>query len=512
MSDERNNNNRRSSKNPDLARKRNTAKMRGRRRKKKRKIAMLRRVGIIALVIIAIVLGVFGTQAIIKYSKAKKLENQAKQEQLLKEEQQKATTQKETMVLVEQLVASYDYDGAIQLLNDKMDIDVTNEFPQMISEYETIKSNLVEADIEKIPHIFFNTLIADQEITWNLAGTEEYKVGDYNQGMTTIEEFKKIIQQMYDNGYVLVRMKDMIEEIVDEEGNTSFAKGKIMLPEGKKPFVMSQDDVSYRLDMQGDGFATKLVLDADGRLANEYQNADGTTLIGSYDLVPVLNDFLDEHPDFSYKGAKAVLAFTGYNGILGYRTDPELAKTEAEGNPYAAKYGVFNVEEEIANVKPIVEALRKEGWEFASNSYGKISYGEDFEKMKADADKWQERVASIIGPTKILLYPLGKDIGGWQPYSSDNEKYEYLKGQGFKFYCNVDSNPYWVQITSENVRQGRMNLDGYRMYQDLHNGADKLTQLFDVQSVFDETRPNAGLNGRPDGEPEQESTESNDAE
>ena len=35
---------------------------------------------------------------------------------------------------------------------------------------------------------------------------------------------------------------------------------------------------------------------------------------------PLLQDFIDEHPDFSYKGAKAVIAFTGYNGILGYRT------------------------------------------------------------------------------------------------------------------------------------------------------------------------------------------------
>ena len=33
---------------------------------------------------------------------------------------------------------------------------------------------------------------------------------------------------------------------------------------------------------------------------------DGTVSAGSYDLVPILNDFIDEHPDFSYKGAKAI--------------------------------------------------------------------------------------------------------------------------------------------------------------------------------------------------------------
>lgn len=47
---------------------------------------------------------------------------------------------------------------------------------------------------------------------------------------------------------------------------------------------------------------------------------DGTVTTGDYDLVPILEKFCEQHPDFSYKGARAVLAFTGYEGILGYRT------------------------------------------------------------------------------------------------------------------------------------------------------------------------------------------------
>ena len=37
-------------------------------------------------------------------------------------------------------------------------------------------------------------------------------------------------------------------------------KKQIMLPEGKKPFVMSQDDVNYYVYMEGHGFADKMVL------------------------------------------------------------------------------------------------------------------------------------------------------------------------------------------------------------------------------------------------------------
>src|SRR5699024_2549984 len=172
-------------------------------------------------------------------------------------------------------------------------------------------------------HVFFHILVADPSITWNLSGEDEYKIADYNQVMTTIDEFKGILQQMYDRGYVLVRLHALVEETKNEEGETVFTEGKIMLPEGKKLFVMSQDDVCYYFYMIGDGYTSKMVVGEDGRPTTEYINSDSSTVTGPYDLVPVLNEFIDEHPDFSYKGAKAVLAFTGYNGVLGYRTDPD---------------------------------------------------------------------------------------------------------------------------------------------------------------------------------------------
>ena len=78
-----------------------------------------------------------------------------------------------------------------------------------------------------------------------------------------------------------------------------------MLPPGKQPFVMSQDDVCYYEYMEKDGFATKMIIGEDGRPTNEMKLDDGSVLVGSYDLVPLLQDFIDEHPDFSYKGAKA---------------------------------------------------------------------------------------------------------------------------------------------------------------------------------------------------------------
>ena len=111
---------------------------------------------------------------------------------------------------------------------------------------------------------------------------------------------------MYDKGYVLVSPHDMAT--VNDDGTMS--RGKIMVPEGKIPFVLSQDDVSYYHYMDGDGCASKLVLDENGEVKNEYVEADGSVSVGDYDLVPLLDTFIKEHPDFSYHGRKGILAMT----------------------------------------------------------------------------------------------------------------------------------------------------------------------------------------------------------
>ena len=68
-----------------------------------------------------------------------------------------------------------------------------------------------------------------------------------------------------------------------------------------------------------------LVLDENGALTCERQASDGSTVTGAFDVVPCVEAFIQEHPDFSNNGARGILGLTGYNGILGYRTDDALA-------------------------------------------------------------------------------------------------------------------------------------------------------------------------------------------
>ncbi len=218
------------------------------------------------------------------------------------------------------LAMGYDYDGAIEKIKSYEGYESVSEMTAAIEDYETRKGECVPVNVSEITHVFYHTLVVDPEKAFANQENDPQAVGN-NQWMTTIDEFNKITQTMYDEGYVLVDLHDIAEETVDENGVSHFKEGTIMLPPGKKAFVLSLDDLSYYHSYDGYGYASKMVLDENGRPKCEYVQDDGTTVVGDFDAVPLLDKFIEEHPDAAYKGARGTIALTGYNGILGYRTD-----------------------------------------------------------------------------------------------------------------------------------------------------------------------------------------------
>ena len=216
---------------------------------------------------------------------------------------------------------------------------------------------------------------------------------------------------------------------------------------------------------------------------------DGSVSVGDYDLVPLLDSFVEKHPDFSYHGRKGTLAMTGYNGVLGYRTDIAYKTKENlsdDQREFLKDHPDFDYEEEVAQAKKVADAMKKNGWEFASHTWGHLNAETDSaEKLKTDNEKWESYVAPILGKTDMIFFAFGADIGSWEGYSDDNAKYAYYESRGYRYYCNVDSSQHWVQLTDSYLRQGRRNLDGYRMYYN----PEMLADLFDAEEVFDSARP-----------------------
>lgn len=417
-----------------------------------------------------------------------------------------AQSQQETRIMqqAETMAAGYDYDGAINLLKSEQSYNDSRAMQDAVSRYEEDKKNLEAKDVYQVPHIFYHSLIVDPDRAFDTAKWGKYYVDGTNCWMTTVREFDKITQQMYDNGYVLVRLSDLVKETKDADGTVHFQPNdQLMLPKDKKPYVLSIDDWSYYHSYDDHGYATKAVLDKNGDVKCEYTDAQGRTTTGDYDVVPRLNSFIAKHPDAAYRGARGTIALTGYNGVFGYRTDTAYKtgeRLDKDQKEYLDAHPDFNWDQEVSEAKKVADALKKEGWTFASHTWGHLNVKErSLDTLKQDEERFENTVENIIGPVDTIIFAFGADIGSWEGYSSDNAAYQFYKSKGYNFFCNVDaSKKYTLSITDSYVRDGRIDCDGIQMWNALQgaSNADVFDGMFDVKSVFDPERPTpVELNG-----------------
>ena len=404
-----------------------------------------------------------------------------------------ARVRQEMIDRADRLAAAYDYDGAAALLRGADGYETDSVMQEKASSYEAVKETCVPVNMEEVTHVFYHSLVVDPNRAFAGQDTDPQAAGN-NQWMTTVSEFEKITQEMYDRGYVIVGIHDLINETTDENGNTVYAPAQIMLPPGKRAYVLSQDDLCYYHCYDNYGFASRMILDENGKPVCEYIQEDGTHVSGAYDVVPLLDAFIEEHPDASYRGAKGIIALTGYNGILGYRTDNSYLDINGDISDdkknWLAEHPDFDIEQERAVAKRVADAMKENGWEFASHTWGHIRIGEaGLERLMYDTQRWRENVEPIVGPTDTIVFAHGQDLGEWGDYNESNAKFRYLREQGYRVFCNVDSNLYRTWFGRDYMRQGRRNLDGLRIYFNAIGEQDNVGDLFDAKEVLDPLRP-----------------------
>lgn len=359
----------------------------------------------------------------------------------------------------DRMALGYDFDGAVALV-DTFSGNIGG-YPQLQdarARYEYSKQALVLwEDPNAIINLSLQTLIADPE--------RAFKHAEYGKSMKknfiTTTEFQTILERLYANNYVLVGLDDFITETTTDSGMTYYQYKQLYLPEGKKPFVLTQTNVNYNLylvdsdgdmiaDKDGVGIASKMVLDTDGSVTCEMVNADGTISTGAYDLVPILDAFVEEHPDFSYHGAKAVLALTGYNGLFGYRTHEKGRE----------KLGEEQYQKDVQTVQKIADALRASGYELGCYTYDNCAYGKfSLSQIQSDMNDWTTEVTPILGDIDIMVFAQNSDIKSSILYTGS--KYEYLKSIGFNYFLGfcTDGDAFTF-IADEYVRQGRLMVTG----------------------------------------------------
>ena len=333
-----------------------------------------------------------------------------------------------------------------------------------------------------VEHLFFHPVIAYPEFAFSDAVPQDRQNG-LDDWMVTVDEFKKILQSVYDKGYILVNMGDVWSEVTDENGVTRMERNTLMLPEGKKPLIISFDDVNYYDYMLAEGFTSKLVLGEDGQIWAECTDpfTKETFLTQDLDATPILDQFVLEHPDFS---------LTGYQGILGYRTqnDIDIAADDPERPAFDAKR-----QAEIEAVKPVIARLKETGWTFGSHTWGHIRLdSRPLESIQRDTVRWQEEVGSLVGPTNILFYPHGGRPDG-DDWHSTGPVFQYLQSQGFRIFASVGINSFsYIKKDISAVICDRLHPDGTT----LRNGKalEWYKQFYDAREIIDlDVRPKLGV-------------------
>ncbi len=313
------------------------------------------------------------------------------------------------------------------------------------------EKNLVEYD-GKVSHVFFHPIISDPQKAYT--DNQQQAKGNYDW-MVTVNEFNKAIEKLHENNYILIDPHDAY----DLE-STPVKRKKLKLPKGKKPLIMSMDDMNYYEYMQGNGYTERLTLNKDNETVAEKKNDQGKMEQSkTNDAVPLLNDYVKKHPDFSYKGQKAVVGLTGYEGVLGYRTN------DLE-NP--------NYEQRKKQAKKVADSMKRDGWTFASHSYGHINFEDSSdEQIIEDTKRWKKEVEPIVGKTDLFIFPHGAQ-------DRNSTSYNYMIDEaGFKYMAGVGPDNF-TSLSNKDIYQDRVAIDGLN----LHQFKYKLKPFFKPEEVY----------------------------
>lgn len=391
---------------------------------------------------------------------------------------------KRTMAQVESLVTGYDYQGAIDLLNEYLNgyNGSNNTFrEQAVAKQAALvneQNQLVELkDVTTIPNLSFHVLMADASRACNKDVSGADMAGLYNKNFVSVEEFSRILNQLYSSNYVLVDFDSFVYKATGVDGNDEFGAKSIYLPQGKKPVMITETMVNYfeymvdpdkdgKLDGTGHGFANKLVLDENGDIKAAYVDANGQSLVGNYDLVPVLESFIQEHPDFVYQGARAILAVSGTEGVFGYRTNTS----------YVSRFGQAFYDNEVIEAKKVVAALREKGYTIASYTYSNQAYRSMTTlQIQAEVTNWTNQITPVLGEVDTMVFARASDI---ESYSGTT--FDVLYRSGIRYFLNSGSSPR-VDINKTFVRQTRLMVTG----ETLAWYSSQFTSYFDSNVVLD---------------------------
>lgn len=181
-------------------------------------------------------------------------------------------------------------------------LDEVGSSPKTLADsevYKKLKEELEAHNLETVSPYQGQLLVFKiQSLLSNFASTRSSGLfRQFTNHNFTAEGFKTLLAELYANQYVLVNPKDAY----DEEN----AYWKLELPEGKKALVLYIDDLAQVEDRARPYFPSSLTLNKEGTALIAY-NKQGEEMEGAL-AMNLVEDFLKEHPDFSFDEARPIL-------------------------------------------------------------------------------------------------------------------------------------------------------------------------------------------------------------
>jgi peptidoglycan/xylan/chitin deacetylase (PgdA/CDA1 family) len=304
--------------------------------------------------------------------------------------------------------------------------DVAFSSPTSTNKPEVVKTPLTVSYTGSIEQLLVRSIIVDEDKAFS-------KKDNFKNVALTAHELEGVLGSLYKKGYVLVSMEDVIDD-------KTYKQKSIALPKGKKPLLLTIEDTHYNKYKESHGVAKRF---EPGR--------DKESAIG------ILNSFIKSHPDFTWQGARGIVSLSSKDSILGY----DLQKNE-----------------EVAQLKTILSALKREGWELASGSHSRSDVSKmTLSELKKDTENWKKVMNPLIGDTAIYVYPSGSEL------SVKSEKYEYLVSAGFHFFLSEGKTSRLVGAAN-GVTMERRHIDG----SSLTTQAKSFTDLFNASEIVDANR------------------------
>ena len=171
----------------------------------------------------------------------------------------------------------------------------------------------------------------------------------------------------------------------------------------------------------------------------------------------ILENFILQHPDFSFNNSRGIMFFSSRSGILGYNTSSKNASCKQESR----------------KAKEVILQLEKSGWKFGCNNYSNNNIS-DVEFVK-DLSLLNKDIKSIIGNTPLYSFCNNPHL------VNNTTKQELLIANGFRIFFTEDNSSPNFTIENNHVIISKREINGNT----LRHNSEQLSHLFNCYNVYD---------------------------